>query len=77
MPSLTDGAIRQVLKRVELIGKHENLVDGEGRGMERLVLALKPNRGRYAVPYDQGDRRRRHPPQSLMMEPAYLPPCET
>lgn len=42
MPSLTDGEIRQALKRVELTGKQENLVDGEGRGTGRLVLALKP-----------------------------------
>jgi len=42
VPSLTDGEIRQALKRVELTGKQENLVDGEGRGTGRLVLALKP-----------------------------------
>ncbi|WP_041604915.1 tyrosine-type recombinase/integrase [Tistrella mobilis] len=42
MPSLTDGEIRQALKRVELTGKQENLIDGEGRGTGRLVLALKP-----------------------------------
>jgi integrase len=39
---LTDPAIRQALKRVELSGKQENLVDGEGRGTGRLVLVLKP-----------------------------------
>ena len=42
MASLTDGLIRQALKRVELTGKQENLVDGEGRGTGRLVLVLKP-----------------------------------
>jgi integrase len=42
VPSLTDGSIRQALKRVELTGKQENLVDGEGRGTGRLVLVLKP-----------------------------------
>jgi integrase len=42
MPSLTDTAIRQALKRVELNGKQENLADGEGRGTGRLVLVLKP-----------------------------------
>ncbi len=42
MPTLTDGSIRQALKRVELTGKQENLVDGEGRGTGRLVLVLKP-----------------------------------
>ncbi|SEG17125.1 tyrosine-type recombinase/integrase [Bosea lathyri] len=42
MPSLTDAAIRQALKRVEVSGKQENLADGEGRGTGRLVLVLKP-----------------------------------
>lgn len=41
MPSLTDTAIRQALKRVEMSGKQENLADGEGRGTGRLVLVLK------------------------------------
>ena len=38
MPSLTDTAIRQALKRVETERKQENLADGEGRGTGRLVL---------------------------------------
>jgi hypothetical protein len=42
VPSLTDGAIRQALKRVERSGKQESLVDGEGRGTGRLVITLKP-----------------------------------
>jgi integrase len=42
VPSLTDGAIRQALKRVEQSGKQESLVDGEGRGTGRLVIILKP-----------------------------------
>jgi integrase len=42
VPSLTDGVIRQALKRVEHSGKQENLVDGEGRGTGRLVLVIKP-----------------------------------
>jgi integrase len=42
MPSLTDTAIRQALKRVETERKQENLPDGEGRGTGRLVLVLKP-----------------------------------
>jgi integrase len=42
VPSLTDRAIRQALKRVEKSGKQENLVDGEGRGTGRLVIILKP-----------------------------------
>jgi hypothetical protein len=42
MPSLTDTAIRQAMKRVELTAKQENLADGEGRGTGGLVLVLKP-----------------------------------
>ncbi len=42
MPSLTDGEIRRALKTVEQTGKQLNLVDGEGHGTGRLVLALKP-----------------------------------
>ena len=41
MPSLTDGAIRQAIKRVEIAGKQESLTEGEGRGTGRLVLVLK------------------------------------
>ena len=41
MPSLTDGAIRQAIKRVETGGRQESLTDGEGRGTGRLVLVLK------------------------------------
>ena len=42
MPSLTDGQIRQALKRVEQSGKQQTLIDGDGRGTGRLVLILKP-----------------------------------
>ncbi|OBQ64326.1 site-specific integrase [Mesorhizobium loti] len=42
MPSMTDSAIRQALKRVESNQKQENLADGEGRGTGRLILVLKP-----------------------------------
>jgi integrase len=42
MPSLTDGAIRHALKRVERSRKQESVTDGEGRGTGRLVLILKP-----------------------------------
>src|SRR5258707_2821101 len=42
MPNLTDGAIRHALKRVEKSRKQESLTDGEGRGVGRLVLILKP-----------------------------------
>jgi hypothetical protein len=41
VPSLTDAAIRQAIKRVEIAGKQESLTDGEGRGTGRLVLVLK------------------------------------
>ena len=42
MASLTDAAIRQAMKRVELDSAQVSLVDGEGRGTGRLVLVLKP-----------------------------------
>jgi integrase len=41
MATLSDGAIRQALKRVEISRKQETLTDGEGRGTGRLVLILK------------------------------------
>ncbi|MBY3205322.1 hypothetical protein [Rhizobium laguerreae] len=41
MPSLTDTAIRDALKRVQETQRQENLFDGEGRGTGLLVLALK------------------------------------
>lgn len=42
MASLTDGTIRRAIKQVELTGKQKSLADGEGRGVGRLVLALRP-----------------------------------
>jgi len=42
MGGLTDGVIRQALKRVEVTQKQENLTDGEGRGTGRLVLIVRP-----------------------------------
>jgi hypothetical protein len=42
MPALSDGTIRQALKRVEKSHKQETLSDGEGRGTGRLVLFLRP-----------------------------------
>jgi integrase len=42
MPSLTDGAIRHAIKRVEKSARQQTLTDGEGRGTGRLVLILKP-----------------------------------
>ena len=41
MGGMTDGVIRQALKRVEVSGKQENLTDGEGRGTGRLVLIVR------------------------------------
>jgi hypothetical protein len=40
MTSLTDTAIRQALKRVEIGRKQENLADGEGRGTGRLSFSF-------------------------------------
>jgi integrase len=42
MPALTDGTIRQALRRVEKSRTQETLSDGEGRGTGRLVLFLRP-----------------------------------
>ena len=42
MPALSDGTIRQALKRVEKSRKQETLSDGQGRGTGRLVLFLRP-----------------------------------
>lgn len=41
MPSLTDGQIRNAIKRVEKTRKQETLTDGEGRGTGRLLLIIK------------------------------------
>ncbi len=42
MPYISDGEIRSVLKRVDRTKKQETLVDGEGHGTGRLVLAVRP-----------------------------------
>jgi integrase len=42
MPTLTDSGIQAALKRVKRTQKEEVLSDGEGRGVGRLVLVLKP-----------------------------------
>lgn len=42
MPALTDGQIKNAIKRVAKSKKTETLIDGEGRGTGRLVLTLKP-----------------------------------
>ncbi|WBO20919.1 tyrosine-type recombinase/integrase [Sphingomonas abietis] len=41
MGSLTDGAIRRSIKEVEMSGRQKSLADGEGRGVGRLILALR------------------------------------
>ena len=42
MPVLTDLQIRRALQRVAETQKEQLLVDGEGHGVSRLVLILKP-----------------------------------
>ena len=42
MPSLSDGTIRKALQRAEQTRKEITLADGDGRGVGRLVLILKP-----------------------------------
>jgi integrase len=42
MASLSDGVIRQAIKRVQRSSRQTVLADGEGRGTGRLVLILKP-----------------------------------
>jgi hypothetical protein len=42
MGALTDTAIRAAIKQVEKSRKQKTLSDGEGRGVGRLVLTLKP-----------------------------------
>lgn len=62
MPSLTDGQIKNAIKRVAKAQKPETLVDGEGRGTGRLVLVLKPHPTRvtsvwYAQQWQDGKRK--------------------
>ncbi len=62
MPALTDGQIKNALKRVGKNGKSETLIDGEGRGTGRLVLVLKPQPTRvtsiwYAQQWLDGKRK--------------------
>jgi integrase len=38
---LSDGAIKQALKRVHFTGRDETLRDGEGRGVGRLILVIR------------------------------------
>lgn len=62
MPSLTDGQIKNALKRVAKAQKPETLVDGEGRGTGRLILVIKPQPTRvtsvfYAQQWREGKRK--------------------
>lgn len=62
MPSLTDGQIKNALKRVAKAQKPETLVDGEGRGTGRLILVIKPQPTRvtsvfYAQQWRDGKRK--------------------
>lgn len=62
MPALTDGQIKNALKRVAKNQKQETLIDGEGRGTGRLVLILKPQPTRvtsvwYAQQWAAGKRK--------------------
>lgn len=61
MPALTDGQIRNALKRVAKQQKMETLTDGEGRGVGRLTLVMKPMPTRvtadwFAQQYRDGKR---------------------
>ena len=62
MPALTDGQIKNAIKRVAKTQKQETLIDGEGRGTGRLVLVLKPQPTRvtsvfYAQQWNGGKRK--------------------
>lgn len=62
MPALTDGQIKNAIKRVAKSKKTETLIDGEGRGTGRLVLTLKPQPTRvttvwYAQQWLDGKRK--------------------
>lgn len=62
MPSITDGQVKNALKRVAKAQKPETLVDGEGRGTGRLILVIKPQPTRvtsvfYAQQWRDGKRK--------------------
>ena len=42
MAILSDGSIKQAIKRVHFTGREEILRDGEGRGVGRLTLVIRP-----------------------------------
>lgn len=64
MPALTDGQIRNALKRVAKTQKSETLSDGDGQNIGRLILVIKPMPKRvvaywYAQQYINGKRKLR------------------
>ncbi len=42
MTTLSDGAIKAAIKRVHFTGREETLRDGEGHGVGRLILKIRP-----------------------------------
>lgn len=59
MTILSDGAIKQAIKRVHFTGREETLRDGEGHGVGRLALVIRPMPKRIttawmAVQYREG-----------------------
>ncbi|MBX3428641.1 MAG: tyrosine-type recombinase/integrase [Hyphomonadaceae bacterium] len=49
MATLSDGTIRSAIKRVQFTGRSEILRDGEGRGVGRLLLVLRPRQKRLTT----------------------------
>ncbi len=49
MANLSDGTIRAAIKRVQFTGREEILRDGEGRGVGRLLLVLRPRTKRLTT----------------------------
>src|ERR1700688_499442 len=58
MPSLTDGLIRQAIKRVAKSRQQMSLADGERRGTGRLVLILEPMPTRVTAEWGTAVARR-------------------
>jgi hypothetical protein len=57
MATLSDGTIRSAIKRVEFTGRSEILRDGEGRGVGRLLLVLRPRTKRVTTYWSAAVRR--------------------
>ncbi|GAM99777.1 putative integrase [alpha proteobacterium U9-1i] len=49
MATLSDGTIRSAIKRVQFTGRSEILRDGQGRGVGRLLLVLRPRTKRVTT----------------------------